>query len=80
LRWFYHTIGHDMILNINAQVGDDILALGRSRDVVVTEEHSVARGEPACIRGTRLVHICVDRRLGGGGGASQVEAKVQGDS
>jgi hypothetical protein len=58
---FSHVIGYDVILSLNAQSGDDVLALGGPGDEVVTDEHSVARGKPACIWATRLVRICVDR-------------------
>jgi hypothetical protein len=76
---FSHAIGHNMILSLGAQSGDDVLALGGPGDEVVTEEHSIARGGPACIWATRPVRIRVDHQLGGGG-ASQVETKVQGAS
>jgi hypothetical protein len=69
---------HDVILNLDTRAGDDVLALGELGDEVVTEEQSIARGGPAFIRATRLVRIHVDHHLGGGGGASQVEAEVQG--
>jgi hypothetical protein len=51
--------------------------LGRPGDKVVAEEHSLARGGPACIRATCPIYISVDRQLGEGGEASQVLAKVQ---
>jgi hypothetical protein len=77
---FNHVVGHNVILSLSAQSGDDVLALGGPGDEVVTEEHSIARGGLACIRTTCPVRICVDRQLGGGGRASQVEAEVQGAS
>jgi hypothetical protein len=77
---FSHTVGHGATLSLSARSRDDVLALGGSGDEVVTEEHSVARGGPTCIRATRPVRIHVDRQLGGGGRASQVEAEVQGPS
>jgi hypothetical protein len=72
--------GHDAILRLGARSRDDVLALGGPGDEVVVEEHSVAWGGPACIRATRPICIRVDRQLRGGGGASQVEAEVQGAS
>jgi hypothetical protein len=75
-RSFGHTVGHDMILSLIARAGDDVLAFGGSGDKVVAEEHRISRGGPACIRATRPVRIRVDRQLGGGGGASQVEAEL----
>jgi hypothetical protein len=69
---FSHTIGHDVILSLGAQAGDDVLALEGPGDEVVTEEHNVARGAPACIRATHQVQIRVDHQLGGGGGVSCV--------
>jgi hypothetical protein len=77
---FSDAVGHGAILSLGARAGDDVLVLGGPRDEVITEEHSLARGGPACIRATRPVGICVHRQLGGGGGASQVEAEVQGAS
>jgi hypothetical protein len=77
---FSYVIGHVVILSLSTQAGDDVLALGGPRDEVVIEEHSIARGGSTCIRATRPVRICVDHQLKGGGGASQVEAEVQGDS
>jgi hypothetical protein len=59
-----------------ARSGDDVLVLEGLGDEVIVEEHSVARGGPTCIRATRPVRIHVDRQLGGGGEASQVEAEV----
>jgi hypothetical protein len=73
---FSHAVGHGVILSLGARSGDDVLALGGSGDELVTEEHSVARGGPACIRATHPIHIRVDYQLGGGSGASQVKAKV----
>jgi hypothetical protein len=67
---FSHAVGHDAILSLGARSGDDVLALGGPGDKIVAEEHNVARGGPACIQVTRLVHICVDRQLGRGGEAS----------
>jgi hypothetical protein len=64
---FGHTICHDVILSLGARSGDDILALGGPEDEVVAEEHNVVRGGPARIRATRLVRICVDYQLRGGG-------------
>jgi hypothetical protein len=77
---FSHAVVHDVILNLGVQSGDDVLALGGLRDEVVTEEHSISRGEPASIRATHPVCICVEHQLRGGGRASQVEAEVQGAS
>jgi hypothetical protein len=73
---FSHAIGPGVILSLNAQLGDDVLVLAGPGDEVVTEEHSVARGGPACIRATRPIYICVDCQLGGGGRALRVEAEV----
>jgi hypothetical protein len=39
---FSHAIGHNVILSLGAQSGDDVLALGGPGDEVVTEEHSIA--------------------------------------
>jgi hypothetical protein len=77
---FSHAIGHGAILSLGTRSGNDVLALGVPGDEVVTVEHNVARGGLACIRATRPVCIRVDCQLGGGGGASQVEAEVQGAS
>jgi hypothetical protein len=77
---FSHAVGHGTILSLGARSGDDILALGGTGDEVVAEEHSVARGGSACIWAICPVRIRVDRQLRRGGGASQVEAKVQGAS
>jgi hypothetical protein len=74
---FGHTIGHDMILSLDARAGDDVLAFGGSGDKIVAEKHMIACGGSACIRATRPVCIRVDHQLGGGGRASQVEAEVQ---
>jgi hypothetical protein len=76
---FSHAIGHSMILSLGARSGDDILVLGGPGDEVVTEEHSIARDGPACIWATHPVRIHVDHQLKGGG-ASQMETKVQGAS
>jgi hypothetical protein len=73
---FGHAVGHDMILSLGVRVGDDVLALEGPGDEVLIEEHNIAQGGPACIWATRPVYIRVDRHLRGGGGASQVEAKV----
>jgi hypothetical protein len=73
---FSHAIGHGVILSLGARLEDDALVLGERGDEVVTEEHCVARGGPACIRATHPVRIRVDCQLGGGGRASYVEAKV----
>jgi hypothetical protein len=67
---FGHTISHGAILNLDAWSRDDVLALGALGDMVITEEHSVARGGLACIRATCPSHIRVDRQLRGGGRAS----------
>jgi hypothetical protein len=75
-----HAIGHDAILSLDARSGDDVLTLRGPGDEVVAEEHNIARGGSACIQATHPVRIRVDRQLGGGGGASQVEAEVQGAS
>jgi hypothetical protein len=72
-----HVVGHDAIFSLGARSGDKVLALRGLEDEVITEEHSVARCRPTCIRATHPVCICVDHQLGGGGGAAQVEAKVQ---
>jgi hypothetical protein len=77
---FSHAVGHGAILSLGTRSGDDVLALGGPGDEVVTEEHNIARGGPACFRTTRLVCIRVDRQLRGGGRALQVEAEVQGAS
>jgi hypothetical protein len=77
---FNHAIDNDAILNLGARAGDNVLTIGGPWDEVVVEEHSIARGGPACIRPTRPIHICVDCQLRGGGGASQVETGVQGTS
>jgi hypothetical protein len=74
-----HAVGHGVILSLGARVGDDVLVLGGSGDKVVAEKHNIARGGPTCIRATCPVSIHVDRQLRGGG-ASQVEAEVQGAS
>jgi hypothetical protein len=58
---FSHVVGYYAILSLNAQSGDDVLALEGPGDEVITDEHSVARGKSACIWATRLVRICVDR-------------------
>jgi hypothetical protein len=63
---FSHVIGHNAILSLDARAGDDVLALGGSGNEVIAEEHSVARGVPACIRATHPIRICVDHQLGGG--------------
>jgi hypothetical protein len=73
---FSHAVGHGVILSLGARSGDDVLAFGGLEDDVVVEEHSVARGGPACIWATYPVHIRVDRQLKGGGRASQVEVQV----
>jgi hypothetical protein len=67
---FSHAVGHDVILSLGARAGDDVLVLGGPGDEVVTKEHSIARGGPACIPATRLVRIHVDRQLGRRCGAS----------
>jgi hypothetical protein len=77
---FSHAIGHDTILSLGARSGYNVLALGGAVYEVVTEEHSIARGGPACIRTTQPILIRVDCQLRGGGRASQVEAEVQGAS
>jgi hypothetical protein len=77
---FSHAVGHDVILSLSARSRNDVLALGGPGDEVVTEEHSVAQGGPICIRATYPVCIRVDRQFRGGGGALQVDAKVQGAS
>jgi hypothetical protein len=46
---FSHAVGHNVILSLSAQSGDDVLALGGPGDEVVTEEHSIARGGLVCI-------------------------------
>jgi hypothetical protein len=69
------SFGHAVILSLGARARDDVLVLGGPGDEVVTEEHNIARGGPACIRATHPVHIRVVRQLGGGGKASQVKAK-----
>jgi hypothetical protein len=66
--------------NHGAQTGDDVLALGGLGDKVVAEKYNVARGGPTCIRATRPVRVGADRHLGGGGGATQAKAEVQGAS
>jgi hypothetical protein len=75
---FSNIVAHDVILSLDAQSGDDVLALRGPGDEVVIEEHGVVRGGPTCIQATHLVRIHVERQLKGGGQASQVEAKVQG--
>jgi hypothetical protein len=69
---FGHAVGHVAVLNLDAQLGDNVLALGGSRDLVDAEEHSVAQGGPTCIRVTHPIRIRVDCQLRGGGGASHV--------
>jgi hypothetical protein len=44
---------------------------------VGTEEYSIARGGPTCVRATHPICISVERQLRGGR-ASQEEAKIQG--
>jgi hypothetical protein len=73
---FNHVVGHDAILSLSAQSGDDVLVLGGPGDELVTKEHSIAQGGLLCIRATRSVHIRVDRQLKGGGEVLQVEAEV----
>jgi hypothetical protein len=58
---FNHAICHNVILSLGARSGDDVLTLGGPGDKVIVEEHSVARGEPTCIRATLPVRIRVDR-------------------
>jgi hypothetical protein len=65
-----HAIGHDTILSLDARSRDDVLAFKGLGDEVGAKEHNVARGEPTCIRATRLIRIRVDRQLRGGGRAS----------
>jgi hypothetical protein len=72
---FSHVVGHDVILNLDAWSGDDVLALGGPWDEIIAKEHNVARAGSTCIRATRPVRIHVDHQLGGGG-ASQVVTEV----
>jgi hypothetical protein len=58
---FSYAIGHDAILSLDTQSGDDVLPLGGPGDKVITEEQGVARGGPTCIRETRPVRIRVNR-------------------
>jgi hypothetical protein len=74
---FSHVVGHGATLCLGAWAGDNVLVLKGLGDKVVVDEHNIARGGPTCIWATRPVCIHVDRQLRGGGGASQVEAKVQ---
>jgi hypothetical protein len=39
---FDHAVGYDVILNLGARAGDDVLALGGPGNKVVTEKHSIA--------------------------------------
>jgi hypothetical protein len=39
---FSHAVSHDVILGLDARVGDDIMAFEGLGDEVVTEKHSVA--------------------------------------
>jgi hypothetical protein len=73
---FSHAVGHDAILSLGAQEGDDILTLRGPGDEVVTEEHNIVLGGSMCIWATCPVLIHVDHQLKGGGRALQVEAKV----
>jgi hypothetical protein len=45
-------------------------------DEVDVEEHSIARGELACVLATRPISISIDHQLGGGR-VSQEKAKIQ---
>jgi hypothetical protein len=59
------SFSHGAIISIGARSGDNVLALRGIGDDVVSEEHSVARDGPTCVRATRPVHIRVDCQLGG---------------
>jgi hypothetical protein len=57
---FSHIVGHGMILCLAVWSRDDVLALWGPGVEVVTEEHSVARVGPACIRASHPVRIRID--------------------
>jgi hypothetical protein len=61
-----HTIGYNLVLNLDTRAGDDVMTLRRSGDEVGAEEHNVVRGGPACVWATCPICISIDRQHGGG--------------
>jgi hypothetical protein len=58
-----HAVGHDAVLRLSAQTGDDILTLRGLGDEVVTQEHHIAQSGPASVGTTDLVNISVDDKV-----------------
>jgi hypothetical protein len=56
----YQAIGHDAVLHLNTQTGDDVLTLRGPGDEVVDQEHRVAQSRPTSVETTGLVSISVD--------------------
>lgn len=56
---FSDGVGDSSILGFGAGAGDGVLALGRPRNEVVAEEHTVARGGATCVRTTSPVRVSV---------------------
>jgi hypothetical protein len=58
-----HTIDHGAVLRLGTQARDDGMALRGPRDVVVTQEHRIARDGLVSVRTTRPVSVSVDNEL-----------------
>jgi hypothetical protein len=52
-----HAVGHDAVLRISPQMGDDVLTHRESEDKVVTQIHRVAQSRPTSIGMTDLVSV-----------------------
>jgi hypothetical protein len=61
-----NTIGDNMVLGFGAGAGDDSLSLGRPRDQVVPEEHSIARHGATSVQAASPVGVGVDDQVGAG--------------
>jgi hypothetical protein len=55
-----HVIGHNAVLHLSARTGDGVLTLRVPGDVVVTQEHCVARSGPTSVRTIGPVSISAD--------------------
>jgi hypothetical protein len=71
------TVGHSVILSLDAGFGDSVLTLEGPGDEVVTEKHSIGRGGLSRIRTTGPISISVHHKISRGRW-SQQKAEMKG--
>jgi hypothetical protein len=59
----YHDVGHDTVLSLCVEAGDDKLSLGGLGDEVGAQEDGISGCGPACVGTASPVNVDVDHEL-----------------